>query len=60
MNLPQIYCKACYVYQEWRGQSHCTSCGNRLSNWHVAAQLRGKGEHVHEGPPDSMEPRNTA
>ncbi len=37
--VPEIYCKLCYVYQEWKGQKDCVSCGNRLSNWHIAGQL---------------------
>jgi rRNA maturation endonuclease Nob1 len=35
----EFYCKACYVYQEWRGQDRCTHCGAKLSRWHVAKQV---------------------
>jgi len=51
----QVYCKICYVYQEWKGQSHCVNpnCGNRLSAWHIAGQLQAqemKREQVLQNP----------
>lgn len=39
-----IYCKFCYVYQEWKNQEKCISCGHHISLWHVAGQLRGQAD----------------
>jgi hypothetical protein len=46
--ITEIYCKTCYVVQEWKGQTHCTnpSCGTRLSNWHIAKQLGPQQKHA--------------
>lgn len=38
----EFYCLACYVYQEWRGQTHCISCGEKLQRWHLTKQLGQK------------------
>jgi hypothetical protein len=35
----EFYCKSCYVYQEWVGQTHCAHCGAKLSHWHLAKQI---------------------
>lgn len=42
MHVPEIYCAHCYQYQAYTGQSHCANpkSGFRLSNWHVAKQLK--------------------
>jgi hypothetical protein len=44
MNKVEIYCKTCYVVQEYKGQTNCANpnCNDRLSSWHVATQLQAK------------------
>jgi len=46
--LPVIYCKSCYLTQDFRGQTTCIHCGKTLSNWSVASQIaiQGKAEHT--------------
>lgn len=42
--LPTVSCKSCNLLQCYRGQQNCIHCGRRLSDWHVASQLRIQAE----------------